>query len=49
MARKRTDMRKIKDDPGLKFELGLSHREIGQYLSLGSSTDLNNLPICDLP
>ena len=38
MARKRTDMRKIKDVLRLKFEVGLSHRDIGQCLSLGPST-----------
>ncbi len=30
MARKRTDMRKIKDVLRLKFEVGLSHRDIGR-------------------
>ena len=38
MARKRTDMKKIKDVLRLKFELGLSNRDIGQCLSLGPAT-----------
>ena len=38
MPRKRTEMRKVKDVLRLKFELGLSHRDIGNCLGLGPAT-----------
>lgn len=38
MPRKRTAMRKVRDILRLKFDAGLSYRDIGNCLSLGSST-----------
>jgi len=38
MPRKRTEMRKVKDVLRLKFEAGLSHRDIGKCLNLGPAT-----------
>lgn len=38
MPRKRTTMRKVRDILRLKFDAGLSYRDIGKCLSLGSST-----------
>jgi transposase len=38
MPRKRTEMRKVKDVLRLKFEVGLSHRDVGKCLSLGPAT-----------
>lgn len=38
MPRKRTEMRKIKDVLRLKFEVGLSNRDIGKCLNLGPAT-----------
>ncbi|MFT4746266.1 MAG: hypothetical protein ACI8XG_000337 [Congregibacter sp.] len=41
MARKRTEMRKVKDVLRLKFEVGLSHRDVGKCLNLGLATVSN--------
>lgn len=38
MPRKRTEMRKVKDVLRLKFEAGLSHRDIGKCLGIGPAT-----------
>lgn len=38
MPRKRTEMRKIRDVLRLKFEVGLSNRDIGKCLNLGPAT-----------
>jgi transposase len=38
MPRKRTEMRKVKDVLRLKFEVGLSNRDIGKCLNLGPAT-----------
>ncbi len=38
MPRKRTEMRKVKDVLRLKFEVGLSNRDIGKCLHLGPAT-----------
>lgn len=38
MPRKRTEMRKVKDVLRLKFDAGLSHRDISKCLSIGPAT-----------